>query len=111
METILFYNAVDRINDNRKALKALFDYLGTIDSCISIASFRSGEKQFCRPEFVSAPENKVRISEVRHPLVNNCVENDIELRNKSLIVTGSNMAGKTTFIKTIGINAILSQYH
>ncbi|MCB9206897.1 MAG: hypothetical protein H6611_06255 [Ignavibacteriales bacterium] len=39
----------------------------------------------------------------------NLVTNNLIDLDKSLLITGSNMAGKTTFIKTIGINLIFSQ--
>src|SRR5690606_21067574 len=44
-----------------------------------------------------------------HPLLVGFVSNSIALKNKSALLTGSNMSGKTTFIRTIGINAILAQ--
>ena len=36
----------------------------------------------------------------------NCIANNINLVNKSLLLTGSNMSGKTSFIRTIGLNVI-----
>ena len=44
-----------------------------------------------------------------HPLLENWVPNSIKLCEKSALLTGSNMSGKTTFIRTLGINAILGQ--
>lgn len=41
-----------------------------------------------------------------HPLISNCVANDFEF-NGGVVVTGSNMAGKTTFMRTLGVNLIL----
>jgi len=45
-----------------------------------------------------------------HPLLNNQnrVCNDLELNNSILIISGSNMSGKTTFMRTVGINMILA---
>jgi len=43
---------------------------------------------------------------VYHPLIENCVTNSIRVNDKSILLTGSNMSGKTSFIRTIGINAI-----
>ncbi len=42
-------------------------------------------------------------------MLENGVPNSIELHGKSALLTGSNMSGKTTFIRTLGINAILGQ--
>lgn len=44
-----------------------------------------------------------------HPLLSeeSCVKNSIELKNGTYLITGSNMSGKTTFLRTIGINMVL----
>lgn len=44
-----------------------------------------------------------------HPLIDNCVTNDLTLEGNSLLLTGSNMSGKTTFIRNVAINSILAQ--
>lgn len=51
----------------------------------------------------------IKFKSLVHPVVKNCVANSIELENQSLLVTGSNMSGKSTFIKAININVILAQ--
>jgi DNA mismatch repair ATPase MutS len=50
------------------------------------------------------------ITELYHPLIDKCVANSLYTRaDKGALITGSNMSGKTTFIKAIAINALLSQ--
>jgi len=44
-----------------------------------------------------------------HPLITDPVNNTISVEEKSILLTGSNMSGKSTFIRTLGINAILGQ--
>lgn len=44
-----------------------------------------------------------------HPLIDNCVPNDLSLSEKSMIITGSNMSGKTSFIRTIAVNLLLGK--
>lgn len=44
-----------------------------------------------------------------HPLIENCIENDLSISGKSILITGSNMSGKSTFLRTFTINAILAQ--
>lgn len=48
----------------------------------------------------------IRGEEMYHPLVQNCVCNDFLLQG-GVVLTGSNMSGKTTFMRTMGINQIL----
>ena len=47
--------------------------------------------------------------DIYHPLLVTCIANSIELDGKSALLTGSNMSGKTTFIRTMGINALAAQ--
>ena len=50
------------------------------------------------------------LTELRHPLVNNAVPNSIALQpGRGVLITGSNMSGKSTFLRTVGVNAILAQ--
>ena len=44
-----------------------------------------------------------------HPIVREPVPNSIDIKGVSVLVTGSNMSGKTTFLRTIGVNAVLAQ--
>jgi DNA mismatch repair ATPase MutS len=45
-----------------------------------------------------------------HPLIYNCVPNSIHTRtDEGVLITGSNMSGKTTFIRSIAINTLLAQ--
>jgi DNA mismatch repair protein MSH2 len=47
--------------------------------------------------------------QMRHPCVKNCVPNDITIdQNKTIILTGPNMGGKSTYIRTIGVCTYLA---
>lgn len=46
---------------------------------------------------------------MRHPCVKNCIPNDIHIdHNKTVILTGPNMGGKSTYIRTIGVSCYLA---
>ena len=49
------------------------------------------------------------MQEVYHPLIPDCVTNNIDVCEMSILLTGSNMSGKTSFIRTVGINVITGQ--
>jgi DNA mismatch repair ATPase MutS len=108
IEPILYYSALRNINQNKDKLKDFFELIGNLDVAISIASFRRSLKIFSKPKF-SDSETKIELSGLYHPLITDCVENDMLLSDRSAFITGSNMAGKSTFIRAIGINIILSQ--
>jgi DNA mismatch repair protein MutS2 len=62
-----------------------------------------------RPSFGDG--GTVRLLEARHPLIEGCVPNDIELneQRRLLVITGPNAGGKTVLIKTLGLAAAMAQ--
>ena len=107
VEAIIFYSFIDDIVKKKESIDKLFCFIGEIDSAISVASLSFGNDKICKPKFVDTKE--ITIKDMIHPLINDCVPNDIKLQNKSLLLTGSNLSGKTTFIRMVAINSILSQ--
>lgn len=81
--------------------------VGSIDASIATASYIERNSHLCNPELTT--ENEMALIEAYHPLVKNYVSNSFRTDGPSVLITGSNMAGKTTFIKTIGVNVIFSR--
>lgn len=80
---------------------------------ISSLAWLSIEEKYVRPTFVENAGLKLRAS--RHPVVEqtvkkNFVANDIELRkNGCLLLTGPNMAGKSTLMRQVALTVMLAQ--
>lgn len=104
-----FFSSINDIKKYRDDLKELYKTLGELDALMSVASFREwiGD-EYTEPQFVKE-ENTIEVEEVYHPLVKDAVANSITLENKGIILTGTNMSGKSTFLRTIGVNALLAQ--
>ena len=82
---------------------------GDVDAAISIASFRAGRSDWTRPDFRKS-EAATEITDLRHPLVPAAVANSIAVQpGRGVVITGSNMSGKSTFLRTVGVNAVLAQ--
>ena len=82
---------------------------GDVDAAIGVASFRSGRSDWTSPDF-QEPEASTELTDLRHPLVDNAVPNSIAVQaGRGVLITGSNMSGKSTFLRTVGVNAILAQ--
>ena len=105
IEPLFLFSALKKIDTKRKEIEEVFLFAGEVDSLISIASLRKGLKSYCIPKITEAHKTIVA-RDVYHPLIEDCVHNSIEVDNKSVLLTGSNMSGKTSFIRTIGINVI-----
>ena len=83
--------------------------IGDIDAAISVASFRAGTDGWTRPRF-APPGAPIVLSEIRHPLVREAVPNSLQLGPPhGVLVTGSNMSGKSTLLRTVGVSAVLAQ--
>ena len=80
-----------------------------IEAMISLASIGIVKKNKCMP--VISEKLNLSFKEIKHPLIDEdiSVSNSFEGKNGVNIITGSNMGGKTTFLRTIGINLILMQ--
>ena len=89
-----------------------FDTLGEIELLNSIATFRYNHPRFIFPQ----PEEQglfIEATGMGHPLMNEtkAVVNNISIghQGKLHLITGSNMSGKSTFLRTLGLNIILAQ--
>jgi hypothetical protein len=109
LEPLSFVVSINQVNKYPDDIRVLFECVGEVDMAISVQSVRVGLPWYCKPRFLKEGENIV-IKELYHPLIENCVPNSITIDHRQgVLVTGSNMSGKTTFIRTIAINALLSQ--
>ncbi|KMQ51354.1 Mismatch repair protein MutS-like ATPase [Chitinispirillum alkaliphilum] len=108
LEPILVFSVLRRLKERRGDIQTFFEYCGEIDSAISIASLRAGLPHYCKP-LISSEQSGLHASGLYHPLVSNCVANDITTGPKSILLTGSNMSGKSTFIRAISINTLFAQ--
>ena len=104
LEPLLLFGVLKRLNKKRGEIESVFKFVGHIDMLISIASLRNGLETFCLP--IINDGNKIIAKDISHPLIFNCTTNSIEITEKSILLTGSNMSGKTSFIRAIGLNVI-----
>ncbi|WP_461206293.1 MutS-related protein [Clostridium sp. DL1XJH146] len=103
-----YFSMVDTIEKYKDELLEIYYLVGEIDALQSISSYRENLPLYCKPSFQN--ENRVfEVTDMVHPLLENPIANSINIDNNGIIITGSNMAGKTTFLKSLAINAIFAQ--
>lgn len=104
LEPLLLFGVLKRLNNKREEIESVFKFVGHIDMLISVASLRNGLETFCLPIITNG--EKIIAKDISHPLIFNCTTNSINISEKSILLTGSNMSGKTSFIRAIGLNVI-----
>jgi hypothetical protein len=93
------------------ALMDVFLTLGELDALVAVASFRQGLLLRCTPEFREPTEGvsdlTLEVEDLTHPLLEHPVPNSVRL-HRGVLVSGSNTAGKSTFLRALGVNAVLA---
>lgn len=103
-----FNRSVVHIRRHQAALRMALEALGTIDAMVAVASVRrQWGGQWCRP-LIGHELRQLHGAGLRHPLLTDAVPNDFVALGASWLVTGSNMSGKSTFLRTVGVNALLA---
>lgn len=104
LEPLLYFSSLDKLKNKSTDIENIFNFVGLVDCYISICSLRKGVDEYCIPKFTDQ-KKQLQFENLRHPLIVDCVPNSID-STKSMLLTGSNMSGKTTFIRSIGLNFI-----
>lgn len=93
----------------KETIKKLLELTYLLDVYMSVASVAE-KKKLGFPTFVEAAKPEIEIDSFFHPLIDNAVSNNIQLSNNQNLcfVSGSNMAGKSTLLKSVGLCVYLS---
>ncbi|MDB5159124.1 MAG: hypothetical protein JWR50_3831 [Mucilaginibacter sp.] len=98
--------------NNHESFDIAFDVIAEFEALLSLSSLAINYNNWAFPQIEDGPAYTLVTQNMAHPLINskNRVTNDYELTDtfKIDIITGSNMAGKSTFLRTIGINTVLA---
>jgi DNA mismatch repair ATPase MutS len=97
--------------NNAVKITEWFIALATFEALHSFATLKFNHSETMMPQFVEQ-HFTLQATEVAHPLINpsKCVKNNIDITNVTplMLVTGSNMAGKSTYLRSIGVNTVLA---
>ena len=85
------YNSVIKYRDD---IKTMYKIIGLLDSMISTASYRKTLAYYCIPSFHN--EVAIDFTDMNHPLIKDPVPNSLDTA-RSILLTGSNASGKSTF--------------
>ncbi len=89
------------------------DALGQLEALSALAALSHAHPGWTFPEISDEDSPTLVATSLGHPLITpeRCVENDISIGppGSFLFVTGSNMSGKSTLLRSVGVNAVLAQ--
>jgi len=107
LNIFLLYYFGTFINNNLLKLKNNIEHIEELEAMISIAGLGFIKEKITIP--TKSNNIELDFTDIHHPLLDEkiCVTNNFETTNEINIITGSNMGGKTSFLRTIGINIIL----
>jgi hypothetical protein len=93
-------------------VRGWLDDLGSVDALAVLAMVRADQPGWAIPR-VDAQIDRLMATSLGHPLLaeDRCVANDVQVGppGSLLLVTGSNMSGKSTLLRAIGLNTVLAQ--
>ena len=95
---------------NREKAGDWFDVIAEIDALNSLANYYFNNDGYIFPEITDG-EFSIKAVNLGHPLINKSqlVGNDVDIKKgEFIIVTGANMAGKSTYLRTVGVNLVLA---
>ena len=114
LEVALYESLLATLRDHVPELKEAAEGIGMIDMLVSFAELASANR-YVRPEFSAGADLLIR--DGRHPIVEDSVPggyvpNDTEMNasgDQILILTGANMAGKSTYMRSVALICIMAQ--
>ncbi len=104
LEAVAYNLTVRHIDRNIGELRKTILYIGRLDCVLNNVRLVEEEK-CCYAAY--RRERGISFRGLRHPLVQDCVTEDLEI-GKSLVITGMNMSGKSTFMKSLALNQLFA---
>ncbi len=103
---IQFNQMLSAVRKYQEELDLLYTQMGYLEYLICVGEFRKSVPEYCVPVFRDGAG--ITCKSLYHPLIDDAVACSFT-EDKGVLVTGSNASGKSTFLKAVAINAILSQ--
>lgn len=108
LEECSYYAISNLINEKKEYLIELYKIIGEIEALLAISNYQDNlEEQYVKPKFTK--ELSLNINEGVHLLIDNAVPNSIHIKDNDVVLTGTNMSGKSTFLRMLGVNILMAQ--
>lgn len=84
--------------------------IGELEMLMSLSVLANVKTDYEFPTVVESTNPFIEFTNIKHPLLieNQAISNSLTIPTATVLITGSNMSGKTTFMRSIGLNLILA---
>lgn len=113
LEYNLYLEILDQLKDYIVEIQEVAESISKLD-VLSSFSIVSQEREYCKPKINDKSE--INLKESRHPVIETLndvdfITNDcnINYENRTMIITGPNMAGKSTYLRQIALSILMAQ--
>jgi|GEM_PF-21812 len=108
LDLFKFSSMLSAVRQKKAEIDSEISIVGRADAAVAAASFRESLPEWCRPEFTVCGEAFIDAEDLYHPLLENAVPNSLHT-DRPILLTGSNASGKSTFLRSVAICALLAQ--
>ena len=102
-----YYKLIKKLPKFRDGLYEVYKFIGKLDAYCAIAALREDLEYYSKPTFRHKKE--IIIEDGYHILLEKPISNSIKVDKTGAIITGSNMSGKSTFLKMVALNCLFAQ--
>jgi MutS domain V len=99
-----YRSSLNVIQTNRLFLQQCYETLANLEADTALACHLLATKSFCWA--TQSGSRQIAFHDMTHPLVDNAIPLSLTLNNQGVLVTGQNGIGKSTLLKTVGVNLI-----
>ena len=106
-----YFKCLARVDEHREELRRLYLLLADLEADIALARHLQATPVFCWANRRTDPDSgaDIAFTEVVHPLLKHAVPLSIELAGKGAFISGQNGIGKSTLLRTIGLNLVVAR--
>lgn len=105
------YNVEKWLIENKETVAQWFEVIEFFDALNSMGNYAFNNEEYIYPKTISDGSFQLDAHKLGHPLLrkDQLVPNDITIgQNEFFIITGANMAGKSTFLRTVALNIVMA---
>ncbi|RAJ18073.1 MutS-related protein [Olleya aquimaris] len=104
------YTIEQWIKQYKSTVSHWFDVVSFFDAYNSFGNYAFNHQQYVYPDIVEVNKD-TKVTQLGHPLLKTekRIDNDFEIKNQEFfIITGANMAGKSTFLRTVSLHIVMA---